>query len=71
MSNFKKLEDPIFREKLDMIHKGYVDKMYHDANKQPPIPTSLIPLQYSDARIEKGLNQMRQGAKNALFALDR
>ena len=53
------LKNPEFAEALDMIHKQYIDQMYHNAGKQPPVPESLIPLSYTDAKIQKGLNQLR------------
>ena len=65
------LKNPEFAEALDMIHKGYIDSMYTKAGKQPPVPESLIPLSYADVKIQKGLNQLRQGAKNALYAADK
>ena len=71
MSRFQLLEDEKFKEALDMVHKGYIDSMYAKANMQPPIPSSLVPLAYDDAKIQKGLTQLRQGAKNALFMLDK
>ena len=71
MSAFKLLEDPLFREALEMMHKGYIDKAYNDAGREPPIPKSLIPLEYADPKIQKGLNQLMQGAKNALFTYDK
>lgn len=63
------LKNPEFAEALDMVHKQYIDQMYHNAGKQPPVPASLIPLSYADAKIQKGLSQLRQGAKNALYAV--
>ncbi len=65
------LKNPEFAEALDMVHKQYIDQMYHNASKQPPVPESLIPLIYADAKIQKGLKQLRQGAKNALYAADK
>lgn len=65
------LKNPEFVEALDMIHKGYIDNCYANAGKQPPVPESLIPLSYTDAKIQKGLKQLRQGAKNALYAADK
>ena len=65
------LKNPGFVEALDMIHKQYIDQMYHNAGKQPPVPSSLIPLTYDDPKIQKGLNQLKQGAKNALYAADK
>ncbi|MEG1089794.1 MAG: hypothetical protein RSE38_00630 [Acinetobacter sp.] len=65
------LKNPEFVEALDMMHKGYIDNCYANAGKQPPVPESLIPLSYADAKIQKGLNQLRQGAKNALYAADK
>lgn len=64
------LNNPEFVEKLQMMHKGYIDKEYHDAGKQPPGPSSLIPLTYDDPKIQKGLIQLMQGAKNALYCYD-
>lgn len=64
------LKNPEFVEALDMIHKQYIDQMYHNAGKQPPVPESLIPLSYADAKIQKGLIQLMQGAKNALYCYD-
>ena len=73
MSNKAKdlLNNPEFVEKLQMTHKGYIDKAYHDSGKQPPVPSSLIPLTYDDPKIQKGLTQLMQGAKNALYCYDR
>ena len=65
------LKNPEFAEALDMIHKQYIDQMYQNAGKQAPVPESLIPLSYADAKIQKGLNQLRQGARNALYAADK
>lgn len=65
------LKNPEFVEALDMVHKQYIDQMYHNAGKQPPVPESLIPLSYSDTKIQKGLNQLKQGAKNALYCCDK
>lgn len=65
------LKDSDFREALDMVHLGYINNCYAKANMQSPIPSSLVPLAYDDAKIQKGLNQLRQGAKNALFAYDK
>ena len=65
------LKNPEFAEALDMTHKQYIDQMYHNAGKQPPVPESLIPLSYADAKIQKGLNQLKQGAKNAIYAADK
>lgn len=65
------LKNPEFVEALDMIHKQYIDQMYHNVGKQAPVPESLIPLSYTDAKIQKGLSQLRQGAKNALYATDK
>lgn len=59
-----------FKERLEMLMKGYIDKAYHDAGKQPPVPSSLIPLTYDDPKIQKGLIQLMQGAKNALYCYD-
>ena len=64
------LNNPEFVERLQITHKGYIDKAYHDAGKQPPMPSSLIPLTYDDPKIQKGLNQLMQGAKNALYCYD-
>ena len=47
------LKNPEFAESLDMIHKQYIDQMYHNAGKQPPVPESLIPLSYADVKIQK------------------
>ena len=71
MSRFQLLEDEKFKEALDMVHKGYIDKCFSGAGIEKPIPKSLIPLSYDNPKIEKGLNQLRQGAKNALFMLDK
>ena len=68
MTPFELLEDQNFRESLDIMHKGYIEKCYKEKGLEVPIPTSLQPLQYNNPKIEKGLNQLRQGAKNALFA---
>ena len=65
------LNNPDFMEALDIYHKGYIDSRYTDAKKPIPIPKSLIPLSYADTRIQKGLDQLRQGAKNALYVLDK
>lgn len=65
------LKDSSFLESLSMVQKGYIDSMYAKAGKQPPVPSSLIPLTYDDAKIQKGLNQLMQGAKNALYAYDK
>ena len=54
------LKNPEFAEALDMIHKQYIDQMYHNAGKQPPVPESLIPLSYADAKIQKGSLPHRQ-----------
>lgn len=72
MSNQAKnlLNNPEFKERLDMIMKGYIDSMYAKAGKQPPVPSSLIPLTYDDPKIQKGLIQLMQGAKNALYCYD-
>ena len=64
------LKNPEFAEALDMVHKQYIDQMYHNAGKQPPVPSSLIPLTYDDPKIQKGLIQLMQGAKNALYCYD-
>ncbi len=64
------LNNPEFVEKLQMVHKGYIDSMYAKAGKQPPVPSSLIPLTYDDPKIQKGLIQLMQGAKNALYCYD-
>ena len=64
------LNNPEFKERLEMLMKGYIDKAYHDSGKQPPVPSSLIPLTYDDPKIQKGLNQLMQGAKNALYCYD-
>ena len=64
------LNNPEFVEKLQMTHKGYIDSMYAKAGKQPPVPSSLIPLTYDDPKIQKGLIQLMQGAKNALYCYD-
>ena len=71
MKAMEALNDPKFKEALDMVHKGYIDSMYAKAGKQAPVPSSLIPLTYDDAKIQKGLNQLMQGAKNALYAYDK
>ncbi|MEG2634918.1 MAG: hypothetical protein RSA09_00100 [Acinetobacter sp.] len=72
MSNKAKdlLNNPEFKERLEMLMKGYIDKAYHDAGKKPPVPLSLIPLTYDDPKIQKGLIQLMQGAKNALYCYD-
>ena len=72
MSNKAKdlLNSPEFVERLQMTHKGYIDSMYAKAGKQAPVPSSLIPLTYDDPKIQKGLNQLMQGAKNALYCYD-
>lgn len=70
MSALKLLENHEFKERLEMLMKGFIDKAYHDANKQPPIPESLIPLRYADKKVQKGLNQLMQGAENALYCYD-
>ena len=54
------LKNPEFAEALDMIHKQYIDQMYHNVGKQPPVPESLIPLSYADAKIQKGSLPHRQ-----------
>lgn len=64
------LNNPEFVERLQMTHKGYIDSMYAKAGKQPPVPSSLIPLTYDDPKIQKGLIQLMQGAKNALYCYD-
>lgn len=64
------LNNPEFKECLEMLMKGFIDKAYRDANKQPPVPESLIPLKYADKKVQKGLNQLMQGAKNALYCYD-
>lgn len=71
MNTKEALNNPDFLEELDMMHKKYIDSMYAKANMQPPMPSLLVPLAYDDAKIQKGLNQLRQGAKNALFAYDK
>ena len=65
------LKDSYFLESLSMVQKGYIDKAYKDAGREPPIPKSLTPLEYADPKIQKGLNQLMQGAKNALFTYDK
>ena len=55
------LKNPEFAEALDMMHKGYIDSCYANAGKQPPVPESLIPLSYADAKIQKGLNVTTSG----------
>lgn len=65
------LKEPKFKESLEMIMKGYIESMYAKAGEKPPIPSSLIPLTYDDAKVQKGLNQLMQGAKNALYAYDK
>lgn len=70
MKAMEALNNPEFIEKLQMTHKGYIDSMYAKANKQPPVPSSLIPLTYDDPKIKKGLTQLMQGAKNALYCYD-
>ena len=60
-----------FKELLDMAHKGYIDNKYIQANRQPPIPKSLVPLAYDDAKVQKGLEQLRAGASNAINALNK
>lgn len=70
MSASKLLEKPEFKERLEMLMKGYIDQMYHNAGKEPPIPEYLIPLRYADKKVQKGLNQLMQGAKNALYCYD-
>lgn len=72
MSNKAKdlLNNPEFKERLEMLMKGYIDSMYTNAGKQPPVPSSLIPLTYDDPKIQKGLSQLMQGAKNALYCYD-
>ena len=64
------LKDKNFIERLEMVHLGYINQMYANAGKQPPIPSSLIPLTYDDPKIQKGLTQLMQGAKNALYCYD-
>lgn len=64
------LKDQNFIEKLQMVHLGYINQMYANAGKQPPVPSSLIPLTYDDPKIQKGLTQLMQGAKNALYCYD-
>ena len=64
------LKDKHFIERLEMVHLGYINQMYANAGKQPPVPSSLIPLTYDDPKIQKGLNQLMQGAKNALYCYD-
>lgn len=64
------LKDKHFIERLEMVHLGYINQMYANAGKQPPIPSSLIPLTYDDPKIQKGLIQLMQGAKNALYCYD-
>ena len=70
MKAMEALNNPEFKERLEMLMKGYIDKAYHDAGKQPPVPSSLIPLTYDDPKIQKGLIQLMQGAKNALYCYD-
>lgn len=64
------LKDKNFIERLEMVHLGYINQMYANAGKQPPIPSTLIPLTYDDPKIQKGLTQLMQGAKNALYCYD-
>lgn len=71
MKSLEPLKNPEFVEHLEMCHKQYIDKKYTDAGLQPPIPVSLIPLSYADAKIQKGLEQLKQGSKNALYILDK
>lgn len=71
MKNLDLLKNPEFVEHLEMCHKQYIDKKYSEAGREPPIPTSLIPLSYADAKIQKGLEQLKQGSKNALYILDK
>ena len=70
MKAMETLNNPEFVEKLQMVHLGYINQMYTKAGKQPPVPSSLIPLTYDDPKIQKGLNQLMQGAKNALYCYD-
>ena len=58
MKAIEALNDPRFKEALDMVHKGYIDSMYAKAGKQAPVPSSLIPLAYDDAKIQKGLTNL-------------
>ncbi len=60
-----------FKELLDMTHKGHIDSKYKAAGLEPPVPSSLIPLSYSDAKVQKGLDQLRAGASNAIAALNK
>jgi len=69
MSELNKVDH--FKELLDMTHKGYIDNKYIQANRQPPVPKSLVPLAYADERVQKGLEQLRAGASNAINALNK
>ena len=69
MSELNKIDR--FKELLDMTHKGYIDNKYIQANRQPPVPKSLVPLAYEDERVQKGLDQLRVGALNAINALNK
>jgi hypothetical protein len=58
MKAMEALNNPEFVEKLQMVHLGYINQMYINANKQPPVPSSLIPLTYDDPKIQNGLIQL-------------
>ena len=61
----------VFKELLDMTHKGFIDSKYIESGREPPVPLSLKPLAYEDDKVQKGLNQLRHGASNAIIALDK
>lgn len=71
MKAFEQLQYPNFRELLDMTLKGFIDREFSNAGKNPPIPSSLTPLDYSHPELSKAVSRLRKGGEIALFAYDK
>lgn len=70
MSAFKLLEDPHFKEALDMMIKQYIDKQFKEDGRDAPIATSWTPLTYQNAELQKAVDRLRKGGEIALYAHD-
>lgn len=71
MTNSALLKQPEFTEKYEALIKGYVDKMFADANKKAPAPTTLNPLSYEDKKLNDAVSRLRKGGELFAYCSDK
>lgn len=71
MSAYEALKDQNFKERLDMLIKGYIEKKFKDDGREAPVATSWTPLTYQNAELQKAVDRLRKGGDLALFAYDK